>query len=42
MTNQLDFDPELRVFTLAKPLMAGLTYPYGRPRPRMAILSTSW
>jgi len=31
MTNllkKLDFDPELRVFTLAKPLMAGLTYPY--------------
>src|SRR3569832_455765 len=25
---KLDFDPELRVFTLAKPLMAGLTYPY--------------
>jgi inorganic pyrophosphatase len=27
-TCKLDFDPELRVFTLAKPLMAGLTYPY--------------
>jgi inorganic pyrophosphatase len=26
-TCKLDFDPELRVFTLAKPLMAGLTYP---------------
>ncbi len=25
---KLDFDPELKVFTLAKPLMAGLTYPY--------------
>src|SRR4030081_640296 len=25
---KLDFDPELRVFTLAKPLLAGLTYPY--------------
>jgi inorganic pyrophosphatase len=25
---KLDFDPNLRVFTLAKPLMAGLTYPY--------------
>jgi inorganic pyrophosphatase len=25
---KLDFDPKLRVFTLAKPLMAGLTYPY--------------
>ena len=25
---KLDFDPELRVFTLAKPLMVGLTYPY--------------
>lgn len=24
----LEFDPELRVFTLAKPLMTGLTYPY--------------
>lgn len=27
-TCKLDFDPELRVFTLAKPLMRGLTYPY--------------
>jgi inorganic pyrophosphatase len=27
-TVKLDFDPELRVFTLAKPLMAGLAYPY--------------
>jgi inorganic pyrophosphatase len=27
-TCKLDFDPKLRVFTLAKPLMAGLTYPY--------------
>jgi inorganic pyrophosphatase len=25
---KLEFDPELLVFTLAKPLMAGLTYPY--------------
>lgn len=25
---KLDFDPKLRVFTLAKPLMAGLAYPY--------------
>ena len=25
---KLDFDPKLGVFTLAKPLMAGLTYPY--------------
>jgi len=25
---KLDFDPKLRAFTLAKPLMAGLTYPY--------------
>jgi inorganic pyrophosphatase len=25
-TCKLDFDPALRVFTLAKPLMAGLTY----------------
>jgi len=27
-TCKLEFDPKLRVFTLAKPLMAGLTYPY--------------
>src|ERR1700674_1411018 len=27
-TCKLDFDPALRVFTLAKPLLAGLTYPY--------------
>jgi inorganic pyrophosphatase len=27
-TCKLDFDPALRVFTLANPLMAGLTYPY--------------
>jgi inorganic pyrophosphatase len=27
-TCKLDFDPELRAFTLAKPLMAGLAYPY--------------
>jgi len=27
-TCKLAFDPELKVFTLAKPLMAGLTYPY--------------
>ena len=25
---KLDFDPELRAFTLGKPLMTGLTYPY--------------
>jgi inorganic pyrophosphatase len=25
---KLDFDPSLKVFKLAKPLMAGLTYPY--------------
>jgi inorganic pyrophosphatase len=25
---KLEFDPKLRAFTLAKPLMAGLTYPY--------------
>src|ERR1700716_438263 len=25
---KLEFDPKVRVFTLAKPLMAGLTYPY--------------
>jgi inorganic pyrophosphatase len=27
-TCKLDFDPDLRAFTLAKTLMAGLTYPY--------------
>jgi inorganic pyrophosphatase len=27
-TCKLDFDAELKVFTLAKPLMTGLTYPY--------------
>ena len=27
-TCKLDFDPKLRVFKLAKPLMAGLAYPY--------------
>jgi inorganic pyrophosphatase len=27
-TCKLHFDPELRAFTLAKPLMAGLAYPY--------------
>src|SRR5689334_14053205 len=27
-TCKLDFDPELGVFALAKPLMAGLSYPY--------------
>ena len=27
-TCKLDFDPKLRTFTLAKPLMAGLAYPY--------------
>jgi inorganic pyrophosphatase len=29
-TCKLDFDPELRLFTLAKPLITGLTYPYDR------------
>jgi inorganic pyrophosphatase len=27
-TCKLDYDPALKTFTLAKPLMAGLTYPY--------------
>jgi inorganic pyrophosphatase len=27
-TCKLDYEPQLRVFTLAKPLMAGLAYPY--------------
>jgi inorganic pyrophosphatase len=27
-TCKLDYEPKLRVFTLAKPLMAGLAYPY--------------
>ena len=44
-TCKLDFDPDLRVFPLAKPLMAGLTYPYDwasfhRRRRRTAIPST--
>ena len=25
---KLEFDPKLKVFTLSKPLLAGLTYPY--------------
>jgi inorganic pyrophosphatase len=25
---KLEYDPKLRAFTLSKPLMAGLTYPY--------------
>jgi inorganic pyrophosphatase len=25
---KLEFDPKLRAFTLAKPLLVGLTYPY--------------
>ena len=44
-TCKLDFDSDLRAFTLAKPLMAGLAYPYDgasshRPRRRTAIRST--
>lgn len=27
-TCKLDFDPKFRIFTLAKPLMTGLSYPY--------------
>jgi len=27
-TCKLDFEPKLRIFTLAKPLMTGLSYPY--------------
>ena len=27
-TCKLEYDPELGAFTLAKPLMAGLSYPY--------------
>jgi inorganic pyrophosphatase len=27
-TCKLDFEPKLRIFTLAKPLMTGLAYPY--------------
>jgi hypothetical protein len=39
---KLDFDPKLSVFTLTKPLMAGLSYPYDwvsypRPGRKMAI-----
>jgi len=40
---KLEFDPKLKVFTLAKPLLAGLTYPYDWafiPRRRTAIHST--
>jgi inorganic pyrophosphatase len=42
---KLEYDPKHRAFTLAKPLLAGLTYPYDwgsslRRRPKMAILST--
>ena len=46
-TCKLEFDPELRAFTLAKPLMAGLTYPYDwgfipSTKAQMASPSTSW
>ena len=42
---KLEFDPKLGVFTLAKPLFAGLTHPtiggsFRPPRPRTAIRST--
>ena len=45
ITCKADFDPDPRVFTFAKPLMAGLTYPYDwasfhRRRRRTAIPST--
>jgi hypothetical protein len=44
---QLEFDPKFRVFTFAKPLMDGLTYPYDwasfrRPKQMMAIRWMSW
>jgi hypothetical protein len=43
-TCKLDLDPDLGVFTLAKPTMAGLSYPMTgasspRPRQRTATLS---
>jgi inorganic pyrophosphatase len=46
-TCKLDFDPELRAFTLAKPLMAVSPIPttggsFPRPKRRTAILSTCW
>ena len=45
-TCKLDFDPKLGVFTLAKPLMAGLSYSYDwasfhRPKPKTVNRSTS-
>jgi inorganic pyrophosphatase len=44
-TCKLEFDTKLHVFTLAKPLMAGLSYPYDwasfhRQRPKTATRST--
>ena len=43
---KLAFDSNLRAFTLAKPLLVGLTYPYDwgsshRPRRKTVIHSTS-
>ena len=32
---KLEFDPKLGVFTLAKPLLAGLTYPASSHRPML-------
>jgi inorganic pyrophosphatase len=39
-TCKLDFDPKLRVFTLAKPVTTGDSS--RRPRRKMATPSTSW
>jgi inorganic pyrophosphatase len=46
-TCKLDLDPDLGVFTLAKPLMAELSYPYDwgfipSTRQKMAIRSMFW
>ena len=30
---KLEFDPDMQVFTLSKPLILGLTYPYGGVHP---------
>jgi hypothetical protein len=41
---KLEFDPKLGAFTLAKPLLAGLTYPYdwGPSRPPRRKTATLW
>lgn len=39
--SKLDFGPQLRVFTLAKPLLIGLTYQGSSLRPRLTM-ATLW